>query len=131
MGKWGSVNFSDLKKLQKSLEKTQKEIPLLMKEVATEIGNEFLQGVISRTPSTDDNKLKNAWKLTVNQKGNNFEILLENPLEYASMIEYGHKTAIGGFKQGVYMLKITEQEIVNKMDTIASRKLNKYLQGIF
>ncbi len=131
MGKWGKVDIKGLKQLQKQLEQAAKNTNKVMYDIANEIAEEFLQEVIQRTPSSDNNQLKNAWTKQVVPSGNGFNIIIENKLQHASFVEYGHKTEKGGWKQGYYMLHITEQDIMNRINKIGEPILDKYLREIF
>lgn len=127
-----SVDTRELKAFAKRLEQAQKEIPKLMMEIATEIGNEFLQGVIDRTPETNNNHLKKSWKLKVEQKGNSYLATVYTDVEYATLVEYGYRNGVDGFTQGAFMMRITESDMQNsKIDSIASKKLNMFLKEYF
>lgn len=131
MGKWGKFDIRGLKQLQKQLEQAAKNTNKIMLNVANEIAKEFLEGVKQRTPTSDNNQLKEAWTAKVIPSGNGYNIVVENPLQHASFIEYGHKTEKGGWKQGYYMLHITEQDIMNRINKIGEPIVEKYLREIF
>lgn len=127
------VDTRGLKQLQKKLEKSQAEIQQLFIDTAKEMAQEFLQEVIRRTPSSNTNDLKNDWKCDFNvvQNGNTYTITVKNENEIASLIEYGHRTENNGFKQGHFMMTITENEIQRKFDVKARKKFEDYLKGVF
>lgn len=128
----GKVNFKELQELQKRLQQTQNQIPQLIQEIVDDISNEFLQEVKQRTPASDNNKLKNNWKKRVIAgKNGSYTVEIYNDLEYASSIEYGHKTESNGFKQGHFMMTITQQDIENRMNSLVQPKLEKALKGVF
>lgn len=127
------VDTRELKQLQKKLEKSQAEIKQLFIDTSKEIAQEFLQEVIRRTPSSNTNDLKNDWKCDFNvvQNGNTYTITVKNENEIASLIEYGHRTENNGFKQGHFIMTITEHEIQQKFDKVAQRKVEDFLKGVF
>lgn len=131
MGKWGKVDISGLKKLQKQLENSAKQIEQIKLEIANKIADEFLNEVIKRTPTSENNQLKNHWKAQVLKHGTGYNIIVSNDLQYASYVEYGKKLDNGGWKQGYYMLHITEQDIERKMNNISEPIIDKYLREIF
>ena len=55
-----------------------------------------------------------------------------NPVEYASYVEYGHRTRGGkGFVRGQFMLEKSRQEVDKIKDKVVEDKLNKFLGGAF
>lgn len=75
---------------------------------------------------------KFAQSITVTKRGNTFEIEIINPVEYASYVEFGHRTRNHqGWVQGRFMLTISEQEIQAAAPSILERKLQKKLGDIF
>lgn len=127
------VNISGLKQLQKQLEQAQSQVPALIEDICKDIAREFLNEVIRRTPTSNTNDLKNDWKCDFNvvQQGNSYKVTIKNENEIASYIEYGHRTENNGWKNGHFMMTITEQQIQAKMNTIAKPKVEKFLKGVF
>lgn len=125
------VNCSQLKEYQKELEKIQKNSPKFMEECCIEIAKEFLEKVIDMTPGSNTNDLKKDWKcdFKVQRKGTDYVVTVKNDSEYASMIEYGHRTATG-FKEGKFMMTISEQQIQKKMISIVQSKFNTLFEGV-
>lgn len=72
-----------------------------------------------------------ADSLPVNQSGDAYIVEIVNPVEYASYVEYGHRTANHkGWVKGHFMMKISEQELQNMAPQILERKIRKYLGDI-
>ncbi len=70
--------------------------------------------------------------LTIHHYGNILVIEIVNPVEYASYVEYGHRTANHkGWVQGRFMLTISEQEIQNIAPKVLESKIKKFLGGCF
>ena len=131
MAKWGKVDIRGLKQLQKQLENSVKQIEQMKLEIANRIADEFLKEVIDRTPDSDNNQLKKNWKAQVIKSGTGYNIFVSNDLPYASYVEYGHRTEQDGWKQGYFMLHLTEQDIERKMNNISAPIIDKYLKEIF
>ncbi|MFC4355310.1 HK97 gp10 family phage protein [Chryseomicrobium palamuruense] len=75
---------------------------------------------------------KFAESITVNKRGNTLVIEIINPVDYASYVEFGHRTRNHkGWVQGRFMLTISEQEIQATAPSILERKLKKKLGEIF
>lgn len=62
--------------------------------------------------------------------GDTYVIEVINPVEYASYVEFGHRTAGGnGWVEGRHMLTISEEEIKRDASGILEAKLKKWLAG--
>ncbi len=69
-------------------------------------------------------------KLEIRKEGGIYKIDITNPVEYASYVEYGHRTADHrGWVKGHFMLAISEQELENIAPKVLERKIKKYLEG--
>lgn len=154
MANFGSANFNDLKRFQEKLNKlNQNEINSFIESCAKELAARLLAKVIKRTPvgqypSSTGKKggtLRRGWtasknqsatayvsSLTINHFGNTYVIEIENPVDYASYVEFGHRTRNHkGWVQGKFMLTISEQEIQQAAPQILERKLAKKLGEYF
>lgn len=70
--------------------------------------------------------------MTIHHFGNTYVIEIVNPVEYASYVEFGHRTRDHkGWVQGRFMLTISEQEIERDAPKILERKLAKKLGEVF
>lgn len=73
-----------------------------------------------------------ADSLEINHNGNMLVIEIKNPVEYASYVEYGHRTANHkGWVQGQFMLTTSEQEIQNIAPKVLEAKIKKFLGECF
>lgn len=126
------VDFRELKQLQKQIEQAEKNFNKTIEKIVNDIADEFLAEVKAKTPSSDSNKLKENWKKRIVSNGSGYTVEIYNDLEYASSVEYGHKINDGkGWKQGHFMMTITENDIKNRMDKIAQPTIDDMLRGIF
>ena len=70
--------------------------------------------------------------LTVTHTGDCYRIEIKNPMEYASYVEYGHRTADHkGWVPGKFMLTLSEKHIKGIAPQLLARKLKKFLEGYF
>lgn len=70
--------------------------------------------------------------MTVNKVGNDYVIEIINPVEYASYVEFGHRTRNHkGWVEGKFMLTISEDEIRKSAPKILEKKLETYLKECF
>ncbi|MEG1491383.1 MAG: HK97 gp10 family phage protein [Oscillospiraceae bacterium] len=123
MGKWGSADFEQLKKLQKNIEKLQKvDMDKFYIDCAKELAARLLSLVIPNTKVGDypgltgknGGTLQRGWtargekeaaagnvpkakdyvaSLPVVKDGNTYRVTVYNPVSYASYVEFGHRTA--------------------------------------
>jgi hypothetical protein len=155
MGSNGNVDFRDLEKFRQNLEKNLggNQVDLFIESCAKELAARLLAKVIKRTPvgqypkssgkkggtlrrgwTNGKNQAANAYVngLKVNHSGNTYVIEIINPVEYASYVEFGHRTRGGeGWVEGKFMLTISEQEIQGDAPRILENKLKKKLGECF
>ena len=71
-----------------------------------------------------------AESLTVNHVGDMVVIEIINPVEYASYVEYGHRTRNHtGWVPGRFMMTISVQEIQNIAPDVLENKVRRFLGG--
>ena len=81
----------------------------------------------------DNMRKKRVFKAElVKKSGKTYTITVENNVEYAPYVEYGHRTRGGkGFVPGKRMLETSEQELKALSPKILQDKLEKFLNGVF
>lgn len=155
MARNGSVNIRDLENFRNNLERSLSgsEMDEFMESCAKELAARLLAKVIKRTPVGQYPKetgkkggtLRRGWtggqkqagadyanSLQVHHFGNTYVIEIVNPVEYASYVEFGHRTRNhAGWVEGKFMLTISEQEIQNAAPRILENKLKKKLGECF
>lgn len=154
MARCGRCNFTDLKKFQEKLNKfNDNEINAFLEACAKELAARLLAKVIKRTPvgqypSSTGKKggtLKHGWtagktsnakdyanSLRVNHFGGVYVIEIVNPIEYATYVEFGHRTSNHkGWVRGKFMLTISEQEVEAAAPAVLEAKLMKKLGECF
>ena len=139
-----SADYSQLTEFTRNLERlndAQKD--QFFKECCKELAARLLSKVVRRTPSSSG-VLRRGWtagsgnavayanSLEVRKVGNTYQVDIINPVEYASYVEYGHRTRNHtGWVEGKFMLTISEQELSAMTDRILQRKLENYLRDVF
>lgn len=154
MARSGTFNFQDFEKIKKNLEKlNQEQVNLFIDACAKELAARLLAKVIKRTPVGDypnssgkkGGTLRRGWtggknssavayadSLTIHHFGDAYVIEIINPVEYASYVEFGHRTANHkGWVNGRFMLTISEQEIQQAAPAIIEKKLMKQMGELF
>lgn len=149
------LDYGELKKLKEQimLFGDPRQMDQFFESCAKELAARLLVKVIKRTPvgqypaetGKKGGTLRRGWtsgetsnatayakSLTVNKVGNDYVIDITNPVEYASYVEYGHRTRNHkGWVEGKFMLTISEDEIRRSAPNILQKKLNDYLKGCF
>ena len=154
MARSGTINFRDFERIQNNLEKlNQEQVDLFIDACAKELVARLLAKVIKRTPvgqypastGKKGGTLRRGWtggttqggkayadSLRVNHYGNTYVIEVVNPVEYASYVEFGHRTRNHeGWVEGKFMLTISEQEVQGDAAKILENKLKRKLGEVF
>lgn len=106
--------------------------------------NENGERVVVKKSSKKGGTLRRGWtgekrssaqnyadSLTVHHFGDTYVIEIVNPVEYASYVEYGHRTANHkGWVKGHFMMTISEQELQTIAPKILEKKIKQYLGGV-
>lgn len=149
------LNYEELKKLKEQimLFGDPMQMDQFLTSCAKELAARLLAKVIKRTPvgqypaetGKKGGTLRRGWtggkssnasayanSLNVSKSGNDYTIEIINPVEYASYVEYGHRTRNHkGWVEGKFMLTISEDEIRRSAPQILEKKLKNYLKGCF
>lgn len=66
------------------------------------------------------------------KKGRTYIVFISNPVNYASYVEYGHRTVNGtGWVDGRFMMTISEDEMQDELPALLEKKLNDFLGEYF
>lgn len=153
MGKNGKVDIQAILDLRDEFEKhlTGKELQSFIESCSKELAARLLAKVVKRTPVGEypassgkkGGTLRRGWtngkgasssaqELKVHHFGNTYVIEIVNPVEYASYVEFGHRTRDHeGWVEGKFMLTISEEEIQRDAPRVLENKLKKKLGEIF
>lgn len=154
MAKWGSADYRQLQKLQQNMNKLLgPDYDAFCRSCCRELAARLLALVIPKTPvgqypkssgkkggtlrrgwgaKSGQNAVQYVQSLHVSKSGNNYTIEIVNPVEYASYVEYGHRTRGGaGWVPGRYMLTISEEKLRQMTPAILERKLQAKLKEVF
>ena len=147
MSRWGRADYEKFRKLQQNIAKLAEATDMedFCRECCKALAARLLALVIPATPvgkypkatGKKGGTLRRGWGVDTASKakayvasfpikkvGSNFEIEIINPVEYASYVEFGHRTRDGaGWVEGRYMLTTSEETL----RTAAPRILEKML----
>lgn len=153
MGRNGGVDLTQLQALRDNLRQTDAELEIFINGCAKELAARLLRKVVKRTPTgqypkssgkvggtlrrgwTDDKKVnitEYVQNLAISHVGNTYTIEITNVQDYASYVEYGHRTR--GHKnwiKGKFMMTISAKEIERSAPAILERKIKKALEDCF
>lgn len=136
MARFASFDYSDFKKLAKSFQKALDErvIERWIKEFLLEMAFRAERKIKKRTP-VDSGHLRRNWRVgNVEKHGNAYVVEIINNTEYASFVEFGHRTRnCKGWVEGRFMATISMQEIERELPKFIEKKqvelLNQILNG--
>ena len=101
------IKFGAIKKLKENIKKAfgdNCDATEMVDDILLTAGKRCLAKTMERTP-VDTGKLKASWKMgDVEHRGFYNTITIENPVEYATYIEYGHRIPPATRKQMAYMI---------------------------
>ena len=149
----GSFRFDGINRLYEQLEDADKVVEEFINACAKELAARLLSKVIKRTPVGQypsgsgkvGGTLRRGWtagksqgaasyaqSLQDHHYGGYYVIEITNPVEYASYVEFGHRTANhSGWVEGKFMLTISEQEVQAAAPGILERRLQQKLGELF
>ena len=141
---WGTFDISAIKGLQAKINKiASSDVQKFMIECAKDLAARLLRYAKMRTPVGRYPKgsgkvggtLRRGWPqvnngVEVAYSGGVYTVEIINPVEYASYVEYGHRTRSGGWVPGRFMLKISEDELKGVIPQILEDKIMKYLSDL-
>ena len=152
MAKMGNVKVKDLDKFIEKVESElgEDQVQLFLEACAKELAARLLTKVIKRTPVGEypdrvGGTLRRGWtaekqqdvasyvnSLKVNHFDDTYVIEIVNPVEYASYVEFGHRTRNHkGWVEGRFMLTISTKEIQDAAPAILEKKLQRKLGEAF
>ncbi|MEW9093946.1 MAG: HK97 gp10 family phage protein [Clostridiaceae bacterium] len=142
MARLGNFDYSDFKKMASSFQKALDEriVERWIREFLLEMAFRAERKIKKRTPTNKDPKirgghLKRNWQVgDVIKQGNSYVVEIFNNVEYASYVEYGHRTRDHkSWVEGRFMATISMQEIERQLPKFLERKqvelLNQILNG--
>ena len=139
--KKGGCDFKELERFLKNMEGLTQNLDEILDICARELTQRFLRKVIKRTqvgvyPAGSGRKggtLRRGWSTQntrIYHSASSCLVEIINPVEYASYVEYGHRTRGGkGWVKGRFMMTISAEEIERDTPLILSKKLKKLMEA--
>ena len=151
MANMGKFDFKQIERFRDELKKLQ-DPQQFVESCTKELAARLLRLVVKRTPvgqypssaGKNGGTLRRGWtankkasakayaeSMEITKEGNVYKIEIVNPVEYASYVEYGHRTPNHkGWVKGQFMMTISEQELQQIVPVILERKIKNYLGGV-
>lgn len=143
MAGFGNFDFSELKNLQKQLNKLAvSDTHKFMESCVKELAMRLLRSVKRMTP-VDTGDLRRGWnangnegdgeslKVDVSVEGGVYTVTITNREDYDVYVEYGHRTKSDGWVPGRFMMTISEEELRSIAPQVLEQKLEEFLKGAF
>ncbi len=135
--KRSKVDVKELKAFRGRLDSLagKTDLDAFYRQAAKELAARLLTMVKKRTP-VDTGTLRRGWTIgEVKAVEGGYEVEVLNPTEYASYVEFGHRTRLNpeggrGWVKGRFMLQISSDELEAMAPKILERKLKKFLSQV-
>lgn len=132
--KRSKVDVKELKAFRGRLDSLagKTDLDAFYRQAAKELAARLLTMVKKRTP-VDTGALRRGWTIgEVKAVEGGYEVEVLNPTEYASYVEFGHRTRLSpeggrGWVKGRFMLRFSSDELGAMAPKILERKLKKFL----
>lgn len=138
----GGCDFRELEDFQKKLESLADNMSEILDICAKDLAKRLIAKVIKRTPvgiySEKSGKkggtLKKGWsaggRYKIYHSASTCMIEIQNPVEYASYVEFGHRTrGGGGWVPGKFMMTISAEEVQRDSEAIIAKKLKQLMEA--
>lgn len=126
------MDYKQFEDLNKQYKDVLKGFNKFIEDFLFEQGMRVLRKTKLRTP-VDTGALRNAWNLDENvyRKGNELYVILHNPLNYASFIEYGHtKPGRIGWVDGYFMATVSIQEVQDAIPARWNKAFKQFVENL-
>lgn len=134
MAKWGSFDIGDVERLAKNFKNALDErvIERYIRDFLLEMAYRADRKIKKRTP-VDTGELRRNWTVgKVERYGDAYTVEIFNNTEYASFVEYGHRTGedLAEWVEGRFMMTISMKEIEWELPRYIERRQVELLEQI-
>ncbi|WP_431030118.1 HK97 gp10 family phage protein [Lysinibacillus sp. LZ02] len=127
------VDYRQLQRMQRKIQRLGQDYEKFLESMTKEIAARLLRRVKNNT-KVITGTLRNNWTVDANVKkvGNQYQIEVFNPTEYAMYYEYGHRTRDHqGWVNGRFTMTIAADQIERQAPSIIEKKLTRMLREAF
>ena len=133
MARRGKFDMKGLLELQKELKKLQNP-DVFVESCAKELAQRLFRELINNTPYIT-HRLQRGWTIgEIKRCDGGYEVEIVNPVEYASYVEYGHRTIKKdgiGWTPGVRFVKTSVENVDKMSKPLLEKRMNEYLGRLF
>lgn len=134
MAKWGSFDFSEMENMAKTFKKALDErvIDRFFQDFLLEMAYRAERKIKKRTP-VDSGELRRNWIVgRVERHGDAYVVEIFNNTDYASFVEFGHRTGIDLTKwvEGRFMMTISMKEMEQELPRYLEKKQMELLKKL-
>jgi hypothetical protein len=128
----GDFNYDGMKQMHKNLKRMHLAYPEFIKECLNELVLRLLAKTVARTPVGPTGDLRRGWAIgQIQQNGDEYQVELINPVEYALYVEHGHRTRNhAGWVEGRFMLTISVDELERELPAFMDQKLKQFMERL-
>lgn len=129
MAKMGKVNIKGLKDFQRQIEKLSPPSEFV-EAFANELAQRLYRELINNTPYIT-HTLQRGWTIkSIKKDKDTFIVEIVNPVEYASYVNYGHRTIkVDGYGwcPGILFVEKAEDNVEKMSKPLLEQRMNDYL----
>ncbi|AGR47455.1 hypothetical protein ABOUO_11 [Brevibacillus phage Abouo] len=129
----GSFDIGGFERLAKAFQTANDErvVERFIRDFLLEMAYRSERKIKKRTP-VDEGELRRNWRVgNVIRKGNSYLVEIINLTDYASFVEYGHRTRDGkGWVEGRFMMTISMKEIEKELPRYLEKRQTELLNDI-
>lgn len=130
----GGFDFSEMEALARRFQVAldTRVVERFIQEFVLEMAYRAERKIKRRTP-VDKGQLRRAWTVgQVQRRGNSYVVEIINNTEYASFVEYGHRTGkyLTGWVEGRFMMTVSMKEIERELPRLLERKQHELIEQI-
>lgn len=134
MAKWGKFDLSEFEKFANRLQKANKEraVERFIQDFLLEMAYRAERKIKKRTP-VDTGELRRNWSVgNVERRGDTYVVEIINNTDYASFVEYGHRTGaeLTKWVEGRFMMTISMKEIERELPRYLEKRMAELLDNI-
>jgi hypothetical protein len=134
MATWGSFDINNLMRLAGNFQKAldDRVVERFIREFLLEMAYRSERKIKRRTP-VDSGELRRNWTVgRVERRGSGYIIEISNNTDYASFVEFGHRSGVDltDWKDGRFMMTISMREIEQELPRYLERKQRELLNQI-
>lgn len=125
------VDCKELENLRDNLGKMIKNNDAFIKELTLELTRRLLAMLQKATP-VDTGFLRDGWfVIALTKTSEGYEAEIANNTNYASYVNYGHRTPQGGWVDGKFFIELSVEELKGITEPLLKKRIEAHLKEAF